>query len=114
MTQQTRGNQGDTANNRHQFSGGRSNEPPRNETNNQQEPNANQNNNENWVTVHENPGFSLEHNQASNDERPRTVQVNHVLAETSREPNNNPRNESEIEEEFRYAEKIWPKHVVRW
>ena len=78
MTQQTQGNQGGKTNNRYQFSEGRSNEPPRNENNNQQEPNTNQNCNENWVTVHENPGFSLQHNQASNDERPRTALVNHV------------------------------------
>ena len=51
-----------------------------------------------------------ERNQASNDEGPRIAQVNHVLAEASQEPNN----ENNIEDEFRYAERIWPEHVVRW
>ena len=78
--------------------------------------NRNQNNNEdeNRVAVHENPGFSLLRNQASNDEGPRIARVNHVLAEASQEPNNDPSNENNLEDQFRYAERIWPEHVVRW
>ena len=59
---------------------GRNDEPPRSEDNHRQEPNTNQNNSGNWVTVHENPGFSILHDTASNDEGPRTAQVNSIRA----------------------------------
>ena len=51
-------------------------------------PNRNNNDNENWVTVSENPGFSILHNQSSNDGGPRIARINHIMAEDSQEPNN--------------------------
>ena len=104
----------DSQNDNQQATGTRTIEPPRNENNRRQEPNTNQNNSENWVTVHENPGFSIMRDPASNDEGPRTAQVNHIRAETSQGPNDNPRNETNIEDDFSYAERVWPQHVVRW